>query len=233
MDMTSAVERQALLTERLKEAGACLVGYGDVSVVKSETADKFPVALSIAVKYDDAIIDNLHVDEEAFHRHQLEIRASMDSIIDIAADLLRGWGYAYELPQTKIINSNEELAQLKTFPYKIAATCAGLGWIGKSDLLVTSEYGPRVRLAAILTDAPFKTAEPAKESRCGDCRACVHACPNQAIKGAQWQRGTPREDLLDAYVCNQKRLDYISSIGRKYACGHCMRVCPVGRKKEV
>jgi epoxyqueuosine reductase QueG len=225
------LEQQRELTLQLKKNGASLVGFGDVSVTKSEITDRFPVAVALAVKFDDTIVDNLHNDEAAFHKHQVEVRAFMEGLVGIATGMLQGWGYWYEIAPSKVINSNEELSRFQGFPYKTAATCAGLGWIGKSDLLVTPEHGPRVRLAAILTDAPFKTAEPVTEGRCGSCRLCVDACPNQAIKDAVWHRGVEREALLDPYVCNQKRLDYIPAIGRKYACGRCIQACPVGRGK--
>lgn len=52
---------------------------------------------------------------------------------------------------------------------------AGLGWIGKQTLLITPEYGPRVMLATVLTDAPFKTAKPITESRCGVCSMPISA----------------------------------------------------------
>ncbi len=232
INMKERERQQITLAEQLKKRGASLVGFGDVSVVKSELTNKFPTAIGLAVKFDDAIVDNIHNDEPAFHKHQLEVRAFMEQLVNIASGLLHEWGYGYEIAPSKVINSNEELSQFQGFPYKTAATCAGLGWIGKSDLLITPEYGPRVRLAAILTDAPFKTAEPITEGRCGNCRLCVDACPNQAIKGAAWHRGVEREALLDPYVCNQKRLDYIPAIGRKYACGHCVQACPVGKGKQ-
>jgi len=50
------------------------------------------------------------------------------------------------------------------------ANRAGLGWIGHSAILVTPAFGKAVRLASVLTDAPFICAEPVLESRCGRCR---------------------------------------------------------------
>ncbi|MCK9565162.1 MAG: hypothetical protein M0Q43_03825 [Methanothrix sp.] len=64
------------------------------------------------------------------------------------------------------------------FSHKLAAHMAGLGWIGKSCLLITPEAGPRVRWASVLTDAPMKATGYAMAERCGECRKCVDVCPH-------------------------------------------------------
>lgn len=230
-NMQDIDKQQVELTSRLKEYGASLVGFGDVSIVGSALTDKFPVAISLAAKYDEKIVANLHIDETAFHRHLHGLRDFMRGLVDITTIFLQEWGYNCVAILERLIASNEELSILQTFPHKTAATCAGLGWIGKNCLLVTPEYGPRIRLATILTNARFKTAEPMTESRCGDCKLCVDACPYQAIKGNEWRRGVQREEMFDAYICNQKRLDFIPIIERKHAGGYCVQVCPVGKER--
>ncbi len=67
--------------------------------------------------------------------------------------------------------------------HKAVARMAGLGWQGKSLLLINPEYGPRVRLVTILTDMPLTPDGPVK-NRCGACLECVQACPASAIKNA-------------------------------------------------
>ncbi|EEG76468.1 epoxyqueuosine reductase [Dethiobacter alkaliphilus] len=65
---------------------------------------------------------------------------------------------------------------------KHLAVAAGLGKIGRSGLLLTKEFGSRVRLAAIVTTAELvPDHEMTDESPCEDCCACVKACPVQAI----------------------------------------------------
>jgi len=59
---------------------------------------------------------------------------------------------------------------------------AGIGSIGKNGLLVTPEFGPRVRFLAIVTDAPLEPASPNKENFCSECDLCVEACPTGALK---------------------------------------------------
>ncbi len=222
-------EQQSLLMAELKEKGASLVGFGDVSPAKLEFTEKYPVAISLAVKYSDTIIDNLHTDDEAFRQHIKDMHRQLEVLYDVAETLLSSWQYeCVRIPHS--INAETLPQMVSDFPVKMAATCANLGWIGKCGLLITKDYGPRLELGAILTDAKFETAIPTMESKCGKCHLCVEACPAKAIKGANWKRGVDRSELLDALQCNEKRKEGIPVIGRKYQCGLCIQACPFGRK---
>ncbi|SCL75768.1 Epoxyqueuosine reductase [Methanoculleus chikugoensis] len=68
---------------------------------------------------------------------------------------------------------------------KYAAYCAGLGNYGINHLLITDEFGPRVRMTAIVTDAPLKGPEgplrPLLNEDCKNCMKCVEACPAAAF----------------------------------------------------
>lgn len=59
---------------------------------------------------------------------------------------------------------------------------AGLGSIGKNNLLVTRQFGPRVRFVSILTDAELAPARPGDQNLCSECDLCVEACPTGALK---------------------------------------------------
>lgn len=65
---------------------------------------------------------------------------------------------------------------------KDAAVLAGLGCIGKSNLLVTPEFGPRVRLRAILLDQKIAATGPTDFNPCDGCdEPCRQACPQGAF----------------------------------------------------
>jgi len=70
---------------------------------------------------------------------------------------------------------------------KYAVHCAGLGSFGMNHLLITKEFGPRVRMTAILTDAPLETEENAQlpfiNKTCSSCMKCIEVCPAGAISG--------------------------------------------------
>jgi len=104
--------------------------------------------------------------------------------------------------------------------YKHIARAAGMGILGWNSLLLTPDYGARVRLASILTDAPFTGSAPlTMESPCIRCGgACIKVCPAKAIA-----KPKDREDYhIDKYACSS----YYTASGM---CAECLRVCPAGR----
>jgi len=104
--------------------------------------------------------------------------------------------------------------------YKHLAKAAGMGILGWNSLLLTPDYGARVRLAAVLTNAPFTGSAPlTMENPCIKCGgACVRICPVKAIT-----RPENGEDYrIDRYACSS----YSNASGM---CAECLRVCPAGR----
>jgi epoxyqueuosine reductase QueG len=119
--------------------------------------------------------------------------------------------------------------------HKMAATCAGLGWIGKTALLVTEAFGPRLRLATVLVSQPLpRLAQPVTASQCGGCSLCVDQCPAGAATGALWCAGDPREKLLNAFKCRTACREITArNLGRDESlCGICLAACPVGNKRS-
>ena len=108
--------------------------------------------------------------------------------------------------------------------YKHTAKLAGLGVLGWNSLLLTPEYGARVRLGCIITDAPLLHSIPTEEYYpCPECGgACIKICPVSAIK----QPKDSETYNLDKYVCNT----YYNSAG---GCAECLRVCPAGKLKTT
>jgi epoxyqueuosine reductase len=133
-------------------------------------------------------------------------------------------GYrAYPIPASQTVNPRKLEG---AFSHKLAAHLAGLGWIGKSCLLITPEHGPRVRLATVLTDAPLKPGTEMPD-HCGDCRKCVEICPVRAFTGVTFDPSQPRDVRFRAQLCN----DYSDRRSRflgEGLCGLCVYVCPYG-----
>lgn len=112
---------------------------------------------------------------------------------------------------------------------KVWAELAGLGWVGRNGLLITPQFGSWVLLATLITDLELDCDAP-HPPRCGDCRACIPACPTDALVGdgqvdarrclANWSIETEgpipvafREPLAD----------------RHFGCDLCQEVCPWNR----
>jgi epoxyqueuosine reductase QueG len=116
------------------------------------------------------------------------------------------------------------------FNHKMAATSAGLGWIGKNGLLISPDFGPRLSLVTVLTDAPFEPDEPIEHSLCGSCSLCATYCPSKAITGAEWSRSFPFVELVRFDVCRSHKKTKRATDG-KPNCGLCINICPYGREK--
>jgi len=104
--------------------------------------------------------------------------------------------------------------------YKHTAQAAGLGIIGWHSLLITPEYGPRVRLSGIVTDIPLEPSNIVEmESPCPECGgACIKICPVGAITKPQKNE----QYNIDKYACS-------TYLGASQGCGECLKVCPAGR----
>ncbi len=215
----------------LLEKGACLVGYADVSDVVFEAAASLKNAVSIAVALNpSAICEISKGPTKKYHKEYNRANNLLTDLCGHTVDILISEGHkAVALEPTK---EKVDRTSLDTpLPHKTIATKAALGWIGKSALLITKRYGPAIRLASVLTNAELDIAVPVEKSMCSDCRCCVDRCPSKAIKGNNWQLGSSRDSIYDAFVCFEtatkmsKKLRIQSTI-----CGICINVCPWTQK---
>lgn len=107
--------------------------------------------------------------------------------------------------------------QAAIFSFKHAAQAAGLGVMGKSALLITPQFGPRVRLACLLTEAKLASTAADHANPCLNCDACIEACPARAIAQPSGEEACS----VNKFVCCAFRAG-------SGACSECMKVCPVG-----
>jgi len=123
----------------------------------------------------------------------------------------------------------------KAILLKDAAVKAGLGIIGKNNLLVTPRYGPRVRLTAIFTDAEIEPDKEISEDFCSNCNLCIKSCPTGALSENGFTRDKciaefdPSEEMLKL---QRKKVRYVTKYTR-LQCRICMDVCPVGEKIKI
>ena len=108
---------------------------------------------------------------------------------------------------------------------------AGLGWIGRQSLLVTPEYGTFVLLGEIVINEECDSYDvPLVSVGCGECRRCVEACPNSAVK----------ERHIDTSRCISCATIEREGEGEKaplhgwvFGCDECQTVCPYNRKAPL
>ena len=102
---------------------------------------------------------------------------------------------------------------------------SGLGNFGLNNMLLTPQYGPRVRFTSILTTAEFPTDWVLEEPLCTRCQRCVKVCPVSAVQ----KGGYPRE-LTDKTACATRSEELLQRF--LSPCGCCIKVCPVGKDRE-
>jgi len=102
---------------------------------------------------------------------------------------------------------------------KMLAKEAGLGWLGRSLLIVSPDYGPIHRLIAVLTDMELQS-DGSIPNQCGDCSLCIEKCPSGSLTFVSFDdRPRHREDVLDVDKC-------LGDLG----CKLCLEVCPWGKQ---
>jgi epoxyqueuosine reductase len=232
-EATVATELDRQIGDLITRLGGDLWGVADLTGVAPLPGDgervdlaPYPRAVSIAVIFPRAIVQELLRGPSHTYLYEYNIlNARLDDIGLRVSNFLQAAGYAsYPAPASQR-NGSDRFQSI--FSHRLAARLAGLGWIGKSCCLVTPHYGPRVRLVTILTDAPLPTGLPLTRD-CGDCTACVDACPPGAIKGALFRPDQPRSDRFDAVACTTYK-DQVRDRWGKRCCGLCLASCPVGR----
>ena len=194
---------------------------------------RFPRAISLGIALLDSIVDQLPRRAEraaavSYNSHAYEVvNQRLDAIGSRLSSWLRRQGYeALPVPASRRVDDERLCA---VFSHKLAAHLAGLGWIGKSCLLITPEVGPRVRWITILTGAPLEPTGEPMEERCGSCRQCVEICPVGAFSGRAFRADEPRAARYNAHRCEQY-LDETEKATGLAVCGICLYVCPYGRK---
>jgi epoxyqueuosine reductase len=144
--------------------------------------------------------------------HYTTVRGALDAI----DSRLRAGGY-----RTAQLTDDNRLVD------RAAAVRAGVGWWGKSTLVLVPGAGPWVLLGSVVTDADLDESEPMTRT-CGTCVACIEACPTGAIVAP---------GVLDARLCiaHWSQVAGIvpramrSAMGdRLYGCDECLDACPPG-----
>ncbi len=215
------------LERLIKREGADIFGTSCVSGFVSERFAGLPFAVTIGMRLLDAVMDQVcGGPTKLYFHHYRTANAFLDMCALKCALLLQRSGFrAVAIPASQTTSAEGIAAD---FPHKTAANLAGLGFMGKSGLFISADYGPRVRLATVLTDCPLPNGQM-MPPQCGSCRVCVQACPCGAIVGNAWRQNGSRDDIVDAALCSRFMKDTYGMIGRGSVCGICAAVCPVGR----
>ncbi len=216
--------------QQIKDWGATLVGFGDVSRGLALELAHLSVAVSLTVPHH-SVRQNVRLSgkKRAYVHQDEEAVALLEAVEEKVVRYLRWMGYRFVAipPDSGKVDPRFIARIFHLFSHKTAATCSGLGWIGRSGLLINHNYGPFMSWATVLTDAPLVVDPPMLKSQCGECRACTYACPTQALEGLRWEMACPDKHMVDYSKCLQQ-LEKNAKVFGESICGTCMLVCPVG-----
>jgi epoxyqueuosine reductase len=113
------------------------------------------------------------------------------------------------------------------------AALAGIGWHGKSTMLIDEKLGTWFFLAEILTTLELPGDDPARD-RCGTCERCINACPTGAITAPHKLDARRCISYLTIELKSSIPLELRSLIGdRIFGCDDCLDACPWNRFAKV
>lgn len=202
--------------------GADLFGVADISSLKENFAlkpriiDTFNSAVCLGVRVGFSVLDEIDCQPtKLYFHHYRTLNMFLDQLTLRASNYIQGLGYrALAIPASQIVDWEKQTAHLS---HKHIGRLAGLGWLGKNNLLVNKRLGSQFRISSILTDIPIKTNKPLKED-CGKCRLCMVICPAQAIK--------EKASSFDHMSCFAKLREFQKNkIVDQFICGVCVKAC--------
>lgn len=199
----------------LMEQEAQLIRFVDVRGLSAEQNRGLPNAILFGLPlrssylrevmetpdYVQTILADNRVEQDEFYLTENKAGEVADRI----ADTLKTCGYrAHSQSDHNLMTTGgwDESSSQTLLPHKTIAVLAGIGWIGKNNLLITPEYGAALCIGTILTNAPLDASQPRiMESICGACKRCYTICPTQALAGKAWEKNLPREKIIDIRKC--------------------------------
>jgi epoxyqueuosine reductase len=145
--------------------------------------------------------------------HTDYLNGRLNKAIYELADLFRKEGYR-SLPLPAVGCPVDERSLSALFSYKHAGELSGLGTIGRHSLLITPQYGPRVRLACLLTEIALESSPLEQRDYCVDCDVCIRECPSKALEVP----GQGQAYSMNKFACRIYRQAGLT-------CGVCVKVC--------
>jgi len=215
---------------QLKNEGIDFTHFVDISYLSKEQTKGFSAAILFGIVLSPAYLQKVsetsayvekmkqtrQIQNDEFHLTELKT----DRIADKLANYLLDTGFkAYSQSEANIEKTGfyNKLNNSTPLPHKTIARLAGMGWIGKHNLLVTPQFGSATSMCTVLTNAPVKTIRHTpSDSKCGKCTICIETCPTNALSGKNWNKKTTRDNLLNYKKCT--------------TCLECMVHCPWTQK---
>ncbi|MEK6728020.1 MAG: hypothetical protein AABY28_05060 [Candidatus Omnitrophota bacterium] len=226
------IDQYTNLKKFCQQQGVDLFGVADISLIKGDFAlspelyNGLDRAACLGIRISSAIIRDIkEAPTKIYFHHYRTVNALLDQAALKCANLIQNKGFnALPIPASQILDWEKQKGHLS---HKKLGVMAGLGWIGRNNLLVNKLLGSQFRIVTILTDMPLK-ADKASKDNCGTCKLCVTICPAQAIK--------EKVSEFDHIKCFEKLKEFQrQKLVDQYICGVCVNICcgkPLAKGKK-
>jgi epoxyqueuosine reductase QueG len=221
--MSDAENNTARIKALCCQWGGSLFGVADLRYFKKDDIllpasliDHLSFGISVGFHLSDAILEEIESQPTPLYFHHYQrINILLDTIGLTVTSVIQDLGYkAMPIPASQIVDWKNQRSHLS---HKHVARAAGLGWIGRNNLLVNEQFGSRIRLVTILTDLPLMTSSSLSKD-CGDCRRCLSVCPAGAIK--------ERQEEFDHLRCYEQLRTFAKTLHFSHnICGVCVKAC--------
>ena len=221
--MTDPKENAEKLKALCQQWGGSLFGVADLRsfrkqeiLLPSSLTDRLPYAISVGFHLSDAILEEVENQPTPLYFHHYQrINILLDTIGLMVTSTVQDLGYqAMPIAASQLVDWKTQKGHLS---HKHAARAAGLGWIGRNNLLVNEQYGSRIRLVTILTEIPLMVSSPSVRD-CGSCLRCLSVCPAGAIK--------ERQEDFNHLGCYEQLRTFAKTLHFSHnICGVCLKAC--------
>lgn len=224
MNMTkSKSENMIAVREYLAAFEPDVIGAADLRLytkpligIEERYANRYTFAVCFGFVLTQGVIDTVADGPTPLYLHHYrQLNYRLDTAAYLLAKRIEKEGFrALPFAASQVVDWQNQKGHVS---HKHIGELAGLGWIGRNNLLINPRYGAMVRYNTVFTDMPLEANRP-MEYGCGSCDACRQACPAQAI-------GTTPADF-DHLGCFQmvKRFKNEKNLGH-YICGICIEAC--------
>lgn len=217
--MESLYERFRAVT---RSNGATLFGVADLDRIRADTDlldaryNVYARGISVGVTLNDESLATITAGPTPeYCEEYLRANRVLDTIASALVEEIRSTGgSSIAIPASEVVDWERLRGHL---PHKLIARYAGLGWIGRSILLINPEFGARVRYVTVLTNIMLPADAP-MDADCGECVRCVAVCPANAPKNEPAH--------FDLRACFDKLAEFNERLDKPhFICGLCVKIC--------
>jgi epoxyqueuosine reductase len=225
--MTGQEQDKEAIISYISNSGVDVYGVADFTSYNKEmvgidenTRSQYRYAICFGLVLSKGVLSTVLTGPNPLYLHHYrQSNSRLDGIAYSLSREIEKRGYrSLPFAASQVVDWRKQKAHIS---HKHIAELAGIGWIGRNNLLIHPALGAHVRYNTVLTDMPLDAGKPLATG-CGECRKCIAVCPGSAIKDK------PSDfDHMECYNMITQ-LKNKSNVGH-YICGICVEACKGAR----